>query len=84
VCFICQIDSHVGRDYPEWGKPLEPIQYLGSVAQGFGFLHVEVMEEENRADFLKFIDNCVVLTIEEGAIDTAEIVENMQTLFDKN
>jgi hypothetical protein len=41
------------------------------------------MEEGNRAGFLKFLDNCVVLTIEEGEIEPNEIVENLQTLFDK-
>jgi hypothetical protein len=44
---------------------------------------VEVMEEENRAGFLKFLDNCVALTIEEGEIEPSEIVENLQALFDK-
>jgi hypothetical protein len=41
-----------GRDCPEWKKPLEPVQYLGSAVQGLGFFHVEVMEEENKAGFL--------------------------------
>jgi hypothetical protein len=30
LCFICQTSTNVGSDYPEWRKPLEPIQYLGS------------------------------------------------------
>jgi hypothetical protein len=59
------------------------VQYLGCAAQGLGFFHVEVMEEGNRAGFLKFLDNCAVLTIEEGEIEPNEIVENLQTLFDK-
>jgi hypothetical protein len=82
VCLICQIASHVGKDCPEWQKPLEPTLYLGSVAQGLGFFHVEVHEEENRMGYLKFVDNCDVLTIEEGEINLKEIVENMQLLFD--
>jgi hypothetical protein len=32
VCFICQTTNHVGRDCPEWRKPLELAQYLGSAA----------------------------------------------------
>jgi hypothetical protein len=44
---------------------------------------VEVMEEENRVGFLKFLDNYVALTIEEGEIEPSEIVENLQALFDK-
>jgi hypothetical protein len=56
---------------------------LGSAAQGLGFFHVEVVEEENRAGFRKFLDNCAVLIIEEGDIEQAEIVENLQVLFDK-
>jgi hypothetical protein len=42
-----------------------------------------VVEEENRAGFLKFLDNCAVLIIEEGDIEQAENVENLQVLFDK-
>jgi hypothetical protein len=48
LCFICQTSDHVGRDCPEWLKPLELVQYLGSAAQGLGFFHVEVQEEANR------------------------------------
>jgi hypothetical protein len=83
LCFICQTAAHVGRDCPEWKKPLEPVQYLGRVAQGLGFFHVEVMEEENKSGFLKFLDNCAVLTVEEGEIEQSEIVENLQALFDR-
>jgi hypothetical protein len=32
ICFICQTSSHVGRNCPEWLKPLEPALYLGSAA----------------------------------------------------
>jgi hypothetical protein len=42
LCFICHTLAHVDRDYPEWVKPLEPVQYLGSAAHGLGFFHVEV------------------------------------------
>jgi hypothetical protein len=37
LCFICQTTNHVGRDCPDWLRPLEPAQYLGSAAQGLGF-----------------------------------------------
>jgi hypothetical protein len=65
-------------------KPLELVQYLGSAAQGLGFFHVEVQEEANRGGggYLKFIDNCDVLTVVEGEIETEEIVENLLNLFD--
>jgi hypothetical protein len=43
---------------------------------------VEVQEEENKSGYLKFLDNCVVLTIEEGEIESEEIIENLQYLFD--
>jgi hypothetical protein len=58
----------VGRECAEWLKPLEPVQYLGSVAQGLGFFHVEVQEETTRSGFLKFLDNCAMLLIEEGRL----------------
>jgi hypothetical protein len=83
-CFICQTTDHVGRDYLEWLKPLEPAQYLGSAAQGIGFFHVEVSEEVDMSGFLKFLDNYVVLTVEEGFIEEHEIVESLQKIFDQN
>jgi hypothetical protein len=32
---------------------------------------------------VKFLDNCAVLTVEEGDIEADEIVVNLQMLFDK-
>jgi hypothetical protein len=71
LCFIYQTTDHVGRDWPKWEKPMESALYLGSAAQGLGFFHVEVQEEENRGGYLKFLDNCAVLTIEEGEIEVS-------------
>jgi hypothetical protein len=82
LCFICQTTEHVGRVCPEWNRPLELAQYLGSVAQGLGFFHVEVSDEINRSGYLKFLDNCVILTMEEGFIEEEEIVESLQ-MFDQ-
>jgi hypothetical protein len=45
--------------------------------RGWVFFHVEVQEEENKAGFLKFLYNYVVLTIEEGEIEPSKIVENL-------
>jgi hypothetical protein len=83
LCLIYETVDHVGRNCPEWEKPMEFALYLGSAAQGLGFFHVEVQEEENKGGYLKFLDNCAVLTIEEGEIEVAEIIENLQGLFDK-
>jgi hypothetical protein len=38
-------------------KSMEAAQYLGSAAQDLGFFHVDVQEEVNRNDYLKFLDN---------------------------
>jgi hypothetical protein len=62
---------------------VEGAQYLGSVAQCLGFFHVEVSEVKGKSGFMKFLDNCVVLTIEEGVIIAEEIVENLQRMFDQ-
>jgi hypothetical protein len=78
LCFICQTSSHVGRECPEWNKPLESVQYLGSAAQGLGFFHVNVSEEANKSGYMKFMENCVVLTVEEGEIAEKEIVDSLQ------
>jgi hypothetical protein len=84
MCFVCQTSNHVGRECPEWMKPVESAQYLGSAAQGLGFFHIEVVEEKSRSGYLKFLDNCAVLSVEEGFIEVEEIVENLQKMFDPN
>jgi hypothetical protein len=84
LCFICQTTYHIRRDCLEWSKLLKPTQYLGSIAQGLGFFHVDVAEEVNRNGYLKFLNNCDVLTIEEGFIEEEEIVESLHKLFDQN
>jgi hypothetical protein len=49
-----------------------------------GFFHIDVQEDVNRCGFMKFLDNCAILTIEEGKMGANEIVENyLQDLFDK-
>jgi hypothetical protein len=63
---------------------LEPAQYLESAAQGLGFFHVEVLDDTNRGGYLIFLDNYLMLSVEEGLIDKAEIVENLKKLFDHN
>jgi hypothetical protein len=84
LCFICQTADHLGRECPEWGRPLVPVQYLSSAAHGLGFFHVEVDDEMNRSGYLKFLDNCDVLSVEEGIIDEEEIIDNLKKLFDPN
>jgi hypothetical protein len=76
LCFICHTADHVGRDCPEWSKLIVTAQYLGSAAQGLGFFHVDVAEEASRSGYPKFLDNCAILTIEEGYIEENEIVES--------
>jgi hypothetical protein len=84
LCFICQMSDHVGRDCPEWSKPLESAQYLGSAPKGMGFFHVDVLDGEMRNGYLRFLDNCAILTVEEGFIEDEEIVDSLQYLFDQN
>jgi hypothetical protein len=57
---------------------------LGSAAQGLVFFHIDVVQEENRVGYLKFLDNCAILTVEEGSIDEKEIVQGLEKLFDQN
>jgi hypothetical protein len=54
---------------------MEAAQYLGSAAQDLGFFHVDVQEEVNRNDYLKFLDNWAILTVEEVEIEEGEIVD---------
>jgi hypothetical protein len=74
----------VSRECAEWLNPMEPAQYLDSASQGLGFFHVDVSEEVNRSGYLRFMDNCTILTVEEGFIEESEIVEGLQKLFDQN
>jgi hypothetical protein len=43
---------------------------------------VDVAEEVTRSGYMRFLENCVALTVEEGGIEEQEIVDNMQRLFD--
>jgi hypothetical protein len=43
-----------------------------------------VHEELSRNGYMKFLDNCVIHTVEEGEIEEAEIVANLHVLFDSN
>jgi hypothetical protein len=83
LCFICQTTDRIGRDCPEWFKPLVA-QYLGSATQGLCFFHVGVSEEVNKSGYMKFLNNSAILTIEEGFIEEGEIMESLHKLFDQN
>jgi hypothetical protein len=46
--------------------------------------HVEVGDEMNMSGYLRFLDNCAVLSVEEGLIDEGEIIDNLKRLFDSS
>jgi hypothetical protein len=37
-----------------------------------------VSDETNRSGYLRFLDNCALLTMEEGFIEEEEIVDSLQ------
>jgi hypothetical protein len=45
---------------------------------------VEVSDDANRSGYLKFLDNCDVLSVEEGVIEEEEIIDSLKKLFDPN
>jgi hypothetical protein len=45
---------------------------------------VDVAEEVQRNGYLRFLDNCAILTIEKGEMDEAEIIDNLKMLFYDN
>jgi hypothetical protein len=45
---------------------------------------VEVGDDANRSGYLKFLDNCVVLSVKEGIIEEEEIIDNLKKLFHPN
>jgi hypothetical protein len=83
ICFICQKKDHMVNKCPEWKSPQRVAQYFGSANQGLGFLHVEVDPREDRIRLWDASDNHGVLTIEEGEMEQAEIVQKLKLMFDK-
>jgi hypothetical protein len=57
---------------------------LGECCTGLEIFQVDVSDEGNRSGYMKFLNNCAVLTVEEGFIEEEEIVESLQKLFDQN
>jgi hypothetical protein len=45
---------------------------------------VEVGDDANRSGYLKFLNNCVVLSVKEGIIEEEEIIDNLKKLFHPN
>jgi hypothetical protein len=48
VCFICYSKDNVVDGCPEWTKPQQAAQYLGSANKGLGFYHIDVVPREGR------------------------------------
>lgn len=68
---------------PEWKKPPKAAEYLGSANHGLGFLHVDVEGTEEKFKAWSNLDNCRVLTIEEGEMEKEDIIQCLRRMFDK-
>jgi hypothetical protein len=42
-----------------------------------------VIKEPSRSGYLRFLDNCAILIVEEGFIEEEELLESLQKLFDQ-
>jgi hypothetical protein len=42
-----------------------------------------VIKEPSRSGYLRFLDNCAILIVEEGFIEEDELLESLQKLFDQ-
>jgi len=84
VCFNCRLTDHVVEQCPEWLKPPMAAQYYGSACVGLGFYHIDVGARDNRFSHWNGMDNFGVLSIVEGEMDEAGILENLRELFDKD
>ncbi|XP_062203848.1 uncharacterized protein LOC133906086 [Phragmites australis] len=84
LCFICKRGDHVVKVCPEWKKPSEVAQYLGSANKGLGFFHIDVAERTGRVNLWVKFENCAILTIEEGDMNIDSVVESLKNLFDPN
>lgn len=83
VCFICHLPDHVVERCPAWKKPPVAAQYFGSANTGLGFYYVDVEAIGDRFKHWVGMENFGVVTIEEGVIDEAGVLENLKALFDK-
>jgi hypothetical protein len=45
---------------------------------------VEVQEEANRGGYLKFLDNCAVLTVEEGEMESKKLLRICSSFLIRN
>jgi len=83
VCFICHSANHVVEHCPAWTRPPMAAQYYGSANRGLGFYHIDVEPRGDRFKHWVGMENFGVVAIEEGVIDEAEVLENLNVLFDK-
>lgn len=81
-CFICRREGHVVDKCHEWKKSQSAAQFYGSIRRGLGFYHIDVEPRGNRFSHWKGLDNFGVLTIEQGDIEEARIVDHLKDLFD--
>jgi hypothetical protein len=58
-------------------------QYFGSANRGLGFYYIDVEPRGDRFKHWVGMKNFGVITIEEGIIDEARVLENLKLLFDK-
>lgn len=84
ISFICHTTAHIGRECPDWKKPIQAALYLGSANQGLGFFHIDTSEREDRFKHDLSLDNSGVPIVEEGEVTREEIVDNLKLLFDQN
>lgn len=83
VCFICHSADHVVELCPAWKQPPVTGQYFGSANRGLGFYYIDVEPRGDRFKHWVGMENFGVITIEEGIIDEAGVLENLKLLFDK-
>lgn len=80
--FICRLEDHVVDKCQEWKKQQTAAQFFGSACKGLGFYHIDVEPRGNRFSHWGGLDNFGVLTIEQGDIEEAKIIDHLKNLFD--
>jgi hypothetical protein len=79
VCFICVVPGHYMSICPMWKKNQKVASYMGSVADGLGFYHVDLLECETTRRLN--IKNCGVVIVKKGVISMSELEKELSKIF---
>jgi hypothetical protein len=81
-CFICKATNHGVEGCLVIKRPPQVAKYIGSAANGLGFVHIEIPEVV--VNPVTTTKNCGLVLIEEGNITKAELAKEFAGIYRKN